>query len=67
MAKHRSTIYTVVRINKTNPEEQILIGAYATITRAEEVAEGAIQKLKDTGVPDGYFECFVKPVTYYDE
>lgn len=44
-----------------------IIGTYATLTRAEEVAGASKQALLDNGVDEDDFRFTVKPVTYYDE
>lgn len=74
MAKHRSSVFTVVREAwkehlRTDGHFTFdaIIGTYFSLTRAEEVAGAAKQSFKDAGVPDGLYRFSVAINTYYDE
>ena len=70
MAKHRSTLFAVVRKihNGTAFEYSGLIGVYLTLDRAEEIKDSSIQQLKDQFPHISIdFEFEVSPVTYYEE
>lgn len=71
MAKHRGTVYAVVRVDDpnivvSNPRPRpVLIGVYLTLQRAEEIQGRSAQQFKDMGI--GGFKFEVQPTTYYDE
>ena len=71
MPKHRSTVYTVIReqacMSVSGWEFSCLIGTYATINRAEEVAGACMQGMRDEGFTDDEFRFSVKASTWYDE
>jgi len=72
MPKHRGITYAVVRQQDTSSASEfdsrykpVIIGTYATIMRAEEIAGRSAQTLRDLGVTGFTFE--VQPTTWYDE
>jgi hypothetical protein len=80
MPKHRSTVYTVVREKLEITEGSYgdfagdwqldgLVGTYASLTRADEIAAKTIQEYLDRGMDkdDPEYRCTVKPSTWYDE
>jgi hypothetical protein len=79
MPKHRSTVYTVVREKAHTVkaaqyvafqapwEFSCIVGTYATISRAEEVAGACMQGMRDEGFTDDEFRFSVKASTWYDE
>jgi hypothetical protein len=78
MPKHRGTVFTVVRENRiieniaTGTLETWvfggIVGTYASIHRADEVAAASHQHVRDQfpGIADD-FRFTVKPSTWYDE
>lgn len=74
MPKHRSNVFTVVRERQygvTVDEDKVyelsaIIGTYATLMRAEEVAGAAQQVFKEGGGEDEY-KFSVRINTWYDE
>jgi hypothetical protein len=71
MPKHRGSIYVVMRESYDDHieawVEPAIIGTYATIMRAEEVAGIFQQAMVDAGYPYDGFRFSVKVTTYYDE
>lgn len=75
MAKHRSSVYTVVREmddNYCGEGEAVyvfsaLIGTYATLQRAEEVMGSSAQAFRDAGAADGVYKFSTQITTFYDE
>lgn len=75
MAKHRGSVYTVIReqfYGMTVNEEKIyifsaVVGTYATLDRAEEIVGISVQFFRDAGVPDGVHRFSTQINTYYDE
>lgn len=72
MPKHRGSVYTVVREERTVYGNDLygqpsIIGVYATLQRADEVADGSAQHLRDLGAEDGDYRFTVQVSTYYDE
>lgn len=77
MAKHRSTIYSVVRERHEGVgdpphtwdswyEFDAVCATTATLMRAEELAAAYAQQFKDLGNAD-YYRFTVHPTTFYDE
>ena len=71
MAKHRGTVYSVVRSVRADDSEETLlvnstvIGVFLTAERADEVKAGSEQRMKEYGFDEFQFE--VQASTYYDE
>jgi hypothetical protein len=78
VAKHRGSVFTVVREEKNwyegaYDEAQAkyvfssVIGTYLSLERAEEVVGASQQAFRDAGVSDDNYRFSVKVNTYYDE
>lgn len=75
MPKHRGTVYTVIRERRVWPRPGIVnvyefsavVGTYATVMRAEEVAGAMLQGIIDGGALPGEFIFSVKASTWYSE
>lgn len=77
MARHRSSVFTVVREEVDYYEHKgetvklylfsAIIGTYLTLQRAEEIAGKSAQEFKDAGVPDGVYRFSTQIGTYYEE
>lgn len=68
MAKHRGTVYAVVRQTADGyfpPHRPVLIGVYFSLERAEEIQGRSAQQFKEMNIEGFKFE--VQPTTYYDE
>jgi hypothetical protein len=72
MAKHRGTVFAVVRVAEfvmDNHEvaytSATVLGVYLTAERADEIKAGYEQQMKDYGFDEFQFE--VQASTYYDE
>lgn len=70
MAKHRGSVFTVVReewnIRANNFLFSAVIGVYHGLNRAEEIAAKCQQEMVDHGVGE-LFRFQVQVSTYYDE
>lgn len=75
MAKHRGTVYAVIRERRAGSEDydwdgyafSAITGVYATLQKAEEMAAVGTQALLDAAVNEYDFRFSVKPTAYYDE
>ena len=71
MAKHRYSVYTVIRERKNMHRDvyefDAVIGTYATHMRADEVSAAMAQGILDGGALPGEFKFSVKVSTWYDE
>jgi hypothetical protein len=78
MAKHRSSVFTVVREEYKEPSVDLpvlyrswqfsaIVGTYLSLQRAEEVAGASAQAFADAGVPTGTYRFSTLINTYYDE
>lgn len=71
MAKHRSSVFTVVREVLDDDTGgytfSAVVGVYLTLQRAEEVSAGCLQTFLDAGVPKDRYWFNVEATTYYDE
>lgn len=74
MPKHRSTLFTVLRTQKLDPEfhddgtewvSPTLIGSFYSLEGAEQQSGKYQQEMKEKGF-DGFFKFEVQSVTYYD-